>query len=131
MGQPGEEKKVRAMNWVAESHFQGWTCSRCQWNYPLPTLLNDPEAKTAYDRLASAKFREHACPDHLARLAPEAGKNFAAHIRKLVAQGFKPKDAVEIFLQEVMLEHRNEPKVLEQARTAGDDFLRRVRNGLL
>jgi hypothetical protein len=88
-------------------------------------------SKNAYDRLASAKFREHACPDHLARLAPEAGKNFAAHIRKLVAQGCKPKDAVEIFLQEVMLEHRNEPKVLEQARTAGDDFLRRVRTGLL
>jgi hypothetical protein len=131
MGKPSEEKNVRAMNWIAESHFQGWTCSRCQWKYPLPTLLNDPEAKTAYDRLASAKFREHACADHLARLAPEAGKNFAAHIRKLVAQGFKPKDAVEIFLQEVMLEYRNEPKVLEQARTAGDDFLRRVRNGLL
>jgi hypothetical protein len=45
MGQPGEEKKVRAMNWIAESHFQGWTCSRCQWKYPLPTLLNDPEQK--------------------------------------------------------------------------------------
>ena len=131
MGRPDEQKNVRAMDWIAESPFQGWTCSRCEWRYPLPTLLNDPEAKTAYDRLASANFREHACAEHLARLAPEGGKNFAAHIRNLVAQGFKPKDAVEIFLQEVMLEHRNEPKVLEQARTAGDDFLRRVRNGLL
>ena len=52
MGQPGEEKNVRAMNWIAEPHFQGWTCSRCERNYPLSTLLVDPEAKTAYDRLA-------------------------------------------------------------------------------
>ncbi len=70
--------------------------------------------------------RVEISPAHALKRSPSK-----MHIRKLVAQGFKPKDAVEIFLQEVMLEHRNEPKVLEQARTAGDDFLRRVRNGLL
>jgi hypothetical protein len=125
------EPNPRTIIWTAEHAFQGWTCSQCEWNYPVPTLLEDAEAKTAYDRLAAGKFKTHSCSDHLSRLAPADAQSFTARIRKLVAQGFKPKDAVEILLQELALEYRNQPQVLEQARLAGEDFLRRVRAGLI
>ena len=41
------------------------------------------------------------------------------------------KDAVELFLQEIALEYRNQPKVQAQAKTDAEDFLRRVRAGLI
>lgn len=131
MGKPIEEKNVRLMNWVTSHSFQGWICSRCEWNYPLPTLLSDPDAKTAYDRLAAGKFQEHVCGHFLSRLKSAEPTSFTERIRKLVAQGFKPKDAVEILLQEVELEYPDEPKKLEQARQDGEDFLRRIRVGLM
>lgn len=126
-----EEKTARQLIWTSSHTFHGWTCSQCEWNSALPTLLNDPEAKTAYDRLAAAKFRDHKCADHLSRLGAADGEDFTARIRKLVAQGFKPKDAVELFLQEIALEHRNDPKVMAKAKADGEDFLRRVRAGLI
>jgi hypothetical protein len=46
-------------------------------------------------------------------------------------QGFQPKDAVQITLQEIMFEHRGDPKLIEAARAAADDFLRRVKEGLI
>ncbi len=126
-----QAKTARELIWTSHHSFQGWTCSQCEWNYPLPTLLNDPEARTAYDRLAASQFRAHACSDHLSRLRPADGDSFTARIRKLVSQGFKPKDAVDLFLQEISLECRNDPKTLGQAKTAGEDFLRRWRAGLI
>jgi hypothetical protein len=131
MAKSSEEGKVRVMNWMTDHKFQGWICSRCEWNYPLPTLLSDPDAKTAYDRLAAGKFREHVCEHYLSRLKSAEPATFTERIRKLVAQGFKPKDAVEILLQEVELEYPDEPKMLEQARKDGEDFLRRIRAGLM
>ena len=132
MGDRSDNKpKNRTMVWLSDVSFQGWICDQCEWNYPLPTLLNDPEAKTAYDRLAAGKFREHACDQHLMRIKPAGPQTFTARIKKMVAHGYKPKDAVDLLMQEVMLEHRNEPKVLEQARAEGEDFLRRVRAGLI
>lgn len=126
-----QDKTARQLIWTSHHSFQGWTCSQCEWNYPLPTLLTDADARTAYDRLAAAKFREHKCEGHLSRLAPVEHDNFSARIRKLVQQGFKPKDAVELFLQEVALEYRGQTKMLEQAKIAGEDFLRRVKAGLI
>jgi len=126
-----QDKTARELIWTSQHAFQGWTCSQCEWNYPLPTLLQDADARTAYDRLAAAKFREHKCADHLARLAPAATDSFSARIRRLVRQGFKPKDAVELFLQEVALEYRGQPKVLERAKVEAEDFLRRVKAGLI
>jgi len=126
-----EQNTERQSIWTSDRSFQGWTCSQCEWNYPLPTLLNDPEARTAYDRLAAANFRDHKCADHLTRMSSPDTENFTARIRKLVAQGFKPKDAVELFLQEIELEYRNQPKTLAQAKADGEDFLRRVRAGLI
>lgn len=126
------EKTARELVWTSNRTFQGWTCSQCEWNYPLPTLLSDADARSAYDRLASAKFREHKCADHLARIGQlEDDESFTARIRKLVSQGFKPKDAVELFLQEMALEYRNDPKTLARAKAEGEDFLRRVKAGLI
>ena len=94
-----EAKKHRTIIWVAEHGFQGWTCSQCEWNYPLPTLLNDAEAKSAYDRLALGKFREHACEGHAPRLGAVDSQSFTARIRKLVKQGFvKPEEMVVLVL---------------------------------
>jgi len=50
---------------------------------------------------------------------------------ELVTQRFKPKDAVELFLQEVQLEYRNDPKTLARAKAEGEDFLRRLKAGLI
>jgi hypothetical protein len=128
---PPQAKTARELVWTVDRGFQGWTCSQCEWNYPVPTLLTDAEAKTAYDRLAAAKFKDHNCADQLSRLAPAGSDNFTARIRRLVSQGFKPKDAVELFLQEVALEYRNQPQALAQAKAEGEDFLRRLRAGLI
>jgi hypothetical protein len=125
-----QETTARQLIWTSHHTFQGWTCSQCEWNYPLPTLLTEADARTAYDRLAAGKFKEHKCSDHLARLAGDH-ESFTPRIRKLVQQGFKPKDAVELFLQEIALEYRNQPKVLQQAKADGEDFLRRVKAGLI
>jgi len=121
----------RSIIWITEPSFRGWACSECEWHEPVPTLLASAEAKSAYDRLAQGKFRQHDCANFLSRLKLARPESFTDRIRKLVVQGFKPKDAVEIFLQEVMLEHRDQPKVLEQARSDAEDFLRRVREGLI
>jgi hypothetical protein len=94
-------------------------------------LLTDPEAKGAYDRLASAKFQEHDCALHGKRTGPVDNDSFAARARRLVMRGFKPKDAVEVTLQEIMLEQRSNPKMVEQARADAEDFLRRVKDGLI
>ncbi len=122
--------KPRELLWIIDRTFQGWICSQCEWNNPLPTLLNDPDAKTAYDRLAASKFREHNCAGFLMRLAPPAD-GFTARIRKMITQGYKPKDAVELMLQEVHLEYRSQPNTLAQAQSEADDFLRRLRAGLI
>ncbi|HWO28225.1 MAG TPA: hypothetical protein VNO32_05455 [Candidatus Acidoferrum sp.] len=127
-----QPKTTRELIWTSNPSFRGWTCSQCEWNSPVPTLLNDPEAKTAFDRLASAKFGDHKCADQLSRIgSADDADSFTPRIRKLVTQGFKPKEAVELFLQEVALEYRNQPKILAQAKADGDDFLRRVRAGLI
>jgi hypothetical protein len=130
-GNTSEKKPAREIQWSVNRNFQGWTCSQCEWNYPVPTLLNDPEAKNAYDRLAAAKFREHKCSDYPTRLAGVGPESFTSRIRKMVAHGYKPKDAVELVLQEVALENPNQPKILDQARAEGEDFLRRLRARLI
>ena len=127
-----EKRTARELIWTSTHAFHGWTCSQCEWNYPLPTLLTDGDAKTAFDRLAASKFRDHKCQEHLARLgSADDADSFTPRIRRLITQGFKPKDAVELFLQEIALEYRNQPKVLAQAKADAEDFLRRVRAGLI
>jgi hypothetical protein len=120
-GRTLQQKTARELIWTSNQSFLGWTCSQCEWNTPLPI-----------DRLAAGKFRDHKCADHLSRLgSDDDADSFTPRIRKLVTQGFKPKDAVELFLQEIALEYRNQPRVLAQAKADGEDFLRRVRAGLI
>lgn len=122
---------ARFLTWASDQHLQGWTCSQCDWNYPVPTLLASPEAKSAFDRLAAAKFEEHDCARHPKQMRFSDGQTFTERARKLVMRGFKPKDAVELTLQEITLEHRGEPKVMEQAQLDAREFLRRVKEGLI
>jgi len=122
---------ARWLSWVSDRKLTGWTCSECAWSSPLPTMLTNPEAKSAYDRLAAAKFEEHVCTQHGPRLAFGGEETFAERARKLVMRGFKPKDSVEIILQELSLEYRSDPKKLEQARLDAEDFLRKVKSGLI
>jgi hypothetical protein len=121
----------RFLTWVSDQRFQGWACSQCEWNCPLPTLLADPEAKSAFDRLASGKFLSHDCREHNKSVRRVDSEGFAERARKLVRRGFKPKDAADITLQEIMLEHRHEPGVEKRARADAEDFLRRVKDGLI
>src|SRR5882757_7549226 len=110
--------------WIDDPQDNGWACSSCSWKYPVPTFLSDPEAKLAYDRLAGSKFREHACqarPQEIEDTSTEP--TFTKRVMKLLKVGYKPKDAVEIALDEVALEHRNDPQVMAQARLDAKDFL--------
>jgi len=111
--------------------MQGWSCSECDWTYPVPVLLSDPAAKSAFDRLAEAKFQDHKCTDAPRRVVFADGQTFTERAQKLVMRGFKPKDAAELTLQEIVLEHRDEPKTIERARAEAEDFLSRVRQGLI
>ncbi len=118
--------------WIDDPDNNGWACSNCPWKCPVPTFLSDPEARAAYDRLATLKFREHVCELPAARKEIEdtsTEPTFTGRVMKLVKVGYKPKDAVQIALDEVALEHRNDPKVMAQARADAQDFLQRVREG--
>jgi len=46
-------------------------------------------------------------------------------------RGFKPKDAAQITLQEIMFEQRNDPSLVKRAQNDAEDFLRRVKEGLI
>ena len=124
---------ARSLIWVQGEGSVGWACSSCRWRFPVPTLLGDKEAKDAYDRLAAAKFREHDCTTQNAPAAPtkSAGPTLAERARTLIRTGYRPKVAVELVLQEIGLEHRNDARVMEKARLEADDFLLKIRKGLI
>ena len=118
--------------WIDDPQDNGWACSSCSWKYPVPTFLSDPEARLAYDRLAASKFREHVCELPVERKDIEdtsTEPTFTKRVMKLLKVGYKPKDAVQIAIDEIALEHRNDPKVVAQARADAQDFLQKVREG--
>jgi len=122
---------ARWLAWVSHQRLTGWACSQCGWTFPLPPLLTDQEAKSAYNRLASCKFQEHDCTEHGPPQALADIESFAARARQLVMRGFKPKDAAQITLQEIMFEQRNDPSLVKRAQNDAEDFLRRVKEGLI
>jgi hypothetical protein len=122
---------ARSMMWIADPDFHGWICSDCEWNSAIPTLLEDPEARSAFDRLASGKFRGHNCADHPTRNASNRPASLTERMRMLVKRGYKPKDAAELVLQEISLEFREQKGILKQAETEAVEFLRRVRDGII
>ncbi len=123
---------VPTLVWIDDPENNGWACSSCSWKYPVPTFLSSPEARKAYDRLAASTFREHVCElpvTHQDIEDTSTAPTFTKRVMKLVKVGYKPKDAVQIALDDVALEHRNDPKVMAQARVEAQEFLQRVREG--
>lgn len=129
----GEMKTERSLIWIQGDGDVGWACSNCRWRFPVPTLLASEEGREAYDRLAAAKFRQHNCEDHSSLpFAEEAAHNEVAEQAKvLIKRGYKPRDAVELVLQETALESRNDERVMKKARADGDDFLQKLSKGLI
>ncbi len=121
----------RWLTWVSHQRLTGWACSQCGWTFPVPAMLTDQEAKSAYDRLAASKFQDHDCSVHGEPAVLVDSESFAARARKLVTRGFKPKDAAQITLQEITFENRNDPKAASKAQADAEDFLRRVKDGLI
>ena len=111
----------RWLTWIADKNTHGWGCSQCEWIFELPSLLADPEARKAYDRLAASRFQAHSCTSY----------DEKKPARKLVMRGFKPKDAVDVALQEISLEYRTDAEAMAQAKRDAEDFLRRVKEGLI
>jgi hypothetical protein len=125
----------RSLIWV-EGNENGWTCSNCQWKFPVPTLLSDKEAMAAYDRLADAKFREHKCEAAISAWPqkPERSQvdtELEQRCRVLIKRGFKPKVAVDLVLQELEIERGRDPKFMEKARAATEVFLLKIGKGLI
>jgi hypothetical protein len=125
----------RSLIWL-EGEENGWSCSNCRWRYPVPTLLSGEEAMGAYDRLAAAKFRDHKCEADpsvpTAKKEAQPGDNsFAERAQALIKRGYKPKVAVELALQEIDMEFGHKPKLMEKARADAEEFLQRVRKGLI
>src|SRR5690242_1726283 len=111
----------RSLIWKDAPPDPGWACSSCSWSYPVPALLSDPEARRAYDRLAASKFRDHQCqtqlqaPTDLPTAQPtDTGLAERAHV--LIMRGYKPKDAVDLVLQEMALEYSGHSSIMERAR---------------
>ena len=124
---------VRSLIWI-EGDANGWACSHCQWGFPVPTLLSGEEAKAAYDRLAAGKFRDHKCEAEASLPAAkqrDADTAFAERARMLIKRGYKPKVAVELVLHEIEFEHGSDTRLIERARVEAEDFLLRVRKGLV
>ena len=119
----------RALIWMAYHDVQGWACSQCDWTYPLPSLLSDPQARDAFDRLASAGFKSHDCGTHPRSASPQPDEMFIRRMREFVSRGYKPKDAADLVVQDAMLEYRNEPDMVQRARKEAEEFIRRVREG--
>jgi len=126
----------RALIWIG-GDAKGWACANCQWKFPVPTLLSGEEAKAAYDRLAAAKFREHTCEVGSRLFAveqetrPDAGVTFAERARMLIKRGYTPKVAAELVLHEMEFEHGHQSTMIEKARADAEDFLLKVRKGLI
>lgn len=125
----------RSLIWL-EGEENGWSCSNCRWRYPVPTLLSGDEAMGAYDRLAAAKFKDHKCEAEPS--VPAAKKDskpvdnsFADRAQALIKRGYKPKIAVDLVLQEIDMEFGHKPSIMEKARADAEDFLQRMRKGLI
>ena len=126
----------RALIWIG-GDAKGWACSKCRWKFPVPTLLTGEEAKGAYDRLAAAKFREHKCEAGTSFFAAEPETKldtavpFVERARMFIKRGYTPKVAADLVLHEMEFEHISNPAMMEKARADAEDFLLKVRKGLI
>jgi hypothetical protein len=127
---------LRFLIWT-EGDNKGWACSNCRWRFPVPTFLSGEDAKGAYDRLAAIKFKEHECEGEISpsefqpETKPDTGVSFAERARVFIRRGYTPKVAVELVLHEIEVEHGSRFQVMEKARADAEDFLVKVRKGII
>jgi hypothetical protein len=122
---------ARWLKWVSTDTTQGWACSQCTWISSAPDLLSDPEAKAAFDRLSNSKFQAHKCTDHGLRADLVDEDDFMTRAHNLVKRGFKPRDAADITMQEILLEFGEDGSRAARTRLAAEEFLRRVKSGMI
>jgi hypothetical protein len=77
------------------------------------------------------QFQRHDCAMHHQSAASLDPSSFTARARSLIMRGFKPKDAAEITMQEIIFESRDDPDVARSVRIEAKDFLERVKEGLI
>ena len=65
------------------------------------------------------------------RFVKKIHKSRAPKCGCLEKRGYKPKVAVDLALYETENEHGNDPRIMEKARADAEDFLLRVRKGLI
>ena len=121
---------ARSLIWM-DIPEPGWACSDCAWTYPVPALLSDLEARSAYDRLASDRFQKHECLSGKKSSQPNSYEKFAERARALILRGFLPKTAVEVTLHELEFELAANPKALQQAKLDAESFLQKIRKGMI
>jgi hypothetical protein len=63
---------VRELVWVEKTHFQGWACSACAWEFKTSAPLTGntlEEMKQHYERRRDEEFKSHVCAKHPKRSA--------------------------------------------------------------
>ena len=124
----------RSLIWT-EGNAIGWSCSNCQWRFVLTTQLSGEKAVGTNDRLAAARFHEHTCEPPVTGSATatkrDANSSFIDRARMLILRGYKPKHAVELVLQEMAIELGSHSETMEKERAAAEEFLSRIRLGLI
>jgi hypothetical protein len=103
----------------------------------IQSAVKDRVELGAGDWTAGDRVREHeSAPESgLSTREQETGRNadtaFSDRARILIKRGYTPKVAVELVLHEVEVEHGNDAKIMDKARTDAEDFLLKARRGLI
>lgn len=82
--------------------------------------------------MALDRFREHRCLSLASRPVERVGcPNFAERARAFIKRGITPKNAVEMVLREVEFEFGKDARAMMKARMDAEEFLLKVRKGLI
>jgi cytoskeletal protein CcmA (bactofilin family) len=82
-------------------------------------------------RAAAAGAGAEGSPRASSAPRPSSGPTFADRASALIKKGYKPKVAVELLLQDAALESRNDPRIMSQEQSDAEDFLQKIRKGLI
>jgi hypothetical protein len=66
-----------------------------------------------------------------AKAKPQFENIFLDRARILIMRGYKPKDAAEQIRREVAMESGGDTTILEKTRADAEEFLSRIRQGLI
>lgn len=94
------------------------------WTEPAKTAA--AEQPRAFAAAAGAGAQNSVAPARR-----PVSSDFPERAGKLIKAGYKPKDAVELVLQDTALECRNDPRVMEQERRNAEEFLQKIRSGTI